>query len=156
MLANVAMFTGRGNNNGIGALGTIALVILGPLAAGIVQMAISRTREYEADRVGAEISGNPIALATALQKISGAAHRIPNMQAERNPASAHMFIINPLSGARMDNLFSTHPAVENRVAQLSALAQQMGQGGGTRRASSETADTGPWSAPRAGRSGPWG
>jgi heat shock protein HtpX len=155
MLANVAMFTGRGNNNGIGALGTIALVILAPLAAGIVQMAISRTREYEADRVGAEISGDPMALATALKKISGAAHRIPNMQAERNPASAHMFIINPLSGARMDNLFSTHPAVENRVAQLSALAQQMGGSGGRTSLASDSADAGPW-ASRPSNRGPWG
>jgi heat shock protein HtpX len=155
MLANVAMFTGRGNNNGIGALGTIALVILAPLAAGIVQMAISRTREYEADRVGAEISGDPMALATALQKISGAAHRIPNMEAERNPASAHMFIINPLSGARMDNLFSTHPAVENRVAQLSALAQQMGGSGGRASLASDPADAGPW-ASRPSNRGPWG
>ncbi|MET0687755.1 MAG: zinc metalloprotease HtpX [Methyloceanibacter sp.] len=155
MVANVAMFTGRGNNNGIGALGTIALVILAPLAAGIVQMAISRTREYEADRVGAEISGDPIALATALKKISGAALRIPNMEAERNPASAHMFIINPLSGARMDNLFSTHPAVENRVAQLSALAQQMGGSGGRTSLASDSADAGPW-ASRPSNRGPWG
>ena len=72
-------------------------------------MAISRTREYEADREGAEISGKPLSLASALQKIAGAAQRIPNMPAERNPASAHLFIVNPLSGARMDNLFSTHP-----------------------------------------------
>ena len=78
MVANVAMFSAaRGNNNGIGALGTIALVILAPLAAGIVQMAISRTREYEADRVGAEISGDPIALASALKKIAGAAAANP-------------------------------------------------------------------------------
>ena len=155
MVANVAMFTGRGNNNGMGALGTIALVILAPLAAGIVQMAISRTREYEADRVGAEISGDPMALAAALKKISGAAQRIPNMEAERNPASAHMFIINPLSGARMDNLFSTHPNVENRVAQLSALAQQMGGSGGRASLSSDSAETGPW-ASRPSNRGPWG
>ena len=84
-------------------------MILGPLAAGLVQMAISRTREYEADRAGAEISRQPLSLASALQKIAGAAEHIPNMPAERNPASAHLFIVNPLSGARMDNLFSTHP-----------------------------------------------
>jgi heat shock protein HtpX len=155
MLANVAMFSGARGNNNIGALGTIALVILAPLAAGIVQMAISRTREYEADRVGAEISGDPMALATALQKISGAAHRIPNMQAERNPASAHMFIINPLSGARMDNLFSTHPAVENRVAQLNALAQQMGGSGGRSSLAADSPDAGPWSS-RPSNRGPWG
>ncbi len=153
MLANVAMFTGRGNNNGIGALGTIALVILAPLAAGVVQMAISRTREFEADRVGAEISRDPMSLASALQKISGAAHRIPNMEAERNPASAHLFIVNPLSGARMDNLFSTHPNVENRVARLQALAQAMGEHG----APGGGADTsGPWAERRVAGRGPWG
>ena len=120
MLANFGFyFGGRSNgNNNIGFIGTLALLILGPLAAGLVQMAISRTREYAADREGAEISGKPLALASALQKIAGAAQRIPNMPAERNPASAHLFIVNPLSGARMDNLFSTHPDVENRVARV--------------------------------------
>ncbi len=120
MLANFGLyFGGRSNDSGnIGIVGTLLLVILGPLAAALVQMAISRTREYEADRAGAEISRRPLSLASALQKIAGAAHRIPNMPAERNPASAHLFIVNPLSGARMDNLFSTHPNVENRVARL--------------------------------------
>jgi heat shock protein HtpX len=127
------------------------LVILGPLAAGLVQMAISRTREYEADRAGAEISLHPLALAAALQKIAGAAHRIPNMPAERNPASAHLFIVNPLSGARMDNLFSTHPTVENRVARLQEMAREMGETGVPQEA-------GPWSEQRrvGGRGGPWG
>ena len=105
------------------------MLILGPLAAGLVQMAISRTREYAADRDGAEISGKPLALASALHKIAGAAQRIPNMPAERNPASAHLFIVNPLSGARMDNLFSTHPDVENRVAALQEMAREMGESG---------------------------
>jgi heat shock protein HtpX len=156
MLANFGLLFGggRNDNNPFGAIGLILMVFLAPLAAGLVQMAISRTREYAADRQGAEISGNPIALATALQKISGAAHRIPNMEAERNPASAHLFIVNPLSGARMDNLFSTHPNVENRVAQLTELARSMGRSGV--RASAETVDTGPWSAPRPGSRGPWG
>ena len=158
MLANFGfMFGGRGNdNNNIGFIGTLALLILGPLAAGLVQMAISRTREYEADREGAEISGKPLSLASALQKIAGAAQRIPNMEAERNPASAHLFIVNPLSGARMDNLFSTHPNVENRVARLQAIAGQMGESGPS--ASVERDAAGPWSAPQrrvAGR-GPWG
>jgi heat shock protein HtpX len=76
------------------------------------------------------------------------------MEAERNPASAHLFIVNPLSGARMDNLFSTHPNVENRVAQLTELARTMGRSGA--RASAEAVDSGPWSAPRAGNRGPWG
>src|SRR6185312_3094191 len=113
MLANFGFyFGGRSNSNGnIGLVGSLALLILGPLAAGLVQMAISRTREYAADEAGAEISHHPLALASALEKIASMAHRIPNMPAERNPASAHLFIVNPLSGARMDNLFSTHPNV---------------------------------------------
>jgi heat shock protein HtpX len=156
MLANFGLYFGRGGTNGnMGIVGTLMLVILGPLAAGMVQMAISRTREYEADKAGAEISRHPLALASALQKIAGAAHRIPNMQAERNPASAHLFIVNPLSGARMDNLFSTHPNVENRVARLQAMARAMGETGTSPAAAP---DQGPWSEPRraAGRGGPWG
>jgi heat shock protein HtpX len=158
MLANFGfMFGGRGNgNNNIGFIGTLALLILGPLAAGLVQMAISRTREYAADREGAEISRSPLSLASALRKIAGAAERIPNMQAERNPASAHLFIVNPLSGARMDNLFATHPDVENRVARLQELAREMGQGGTP--ASAAPSSAGPSSGQRrvAGRGDPWG
>jgi len=157
MLANFAMFFGGGNrdnNNPLGFVGVLLMVFLAPLAAGIVQMAISRTREYEADREGAEISGRPLWLASALQKISGAAKRIPNMEAERNPASAHLFIVNPLSGARMDNLFSTHPNVENRVARLTQLAHQMGELDTPSRARPEPGHSGPWSSPRATR-GPW-
>ena len=96
-----------------------------PLAAMLIQMTISRTREYSADRVGAEISGNPLALASALRKISAYASRIPMPSAERNPTSAPLFIINPLTGARMDNLFSTHPSVENRIRALEAMAADM-------------------------------
>jgi len=158
MLANFAFFFGgRGNgNNQVGFIGALALMILGPLAAGLVQMAISRTREYEADREGAEISGRPLWLASALEKIAGAAHQIPNMVAERNPASAHLFIVNPLSGARMDNLFSTHPSVENRVARLVAMAKAMGETGAMPPMASEPA--GPWSARQSARyrHGPWG
>jgi heat shock protein HtpX len=156
MLANFGfLMGGRNSNNNIGFIGTLALLILGPLAAGLVQMAISRTREYEADRAGAEISRRPLALASALQKISGAAHRIPNMEAERNPASAHLFIVNPLSGARIDNLFSTHPNVENRIAALQELAREMGEGSVPPSAATE--DAGPWQQRRAaGRRGPWG
>jgi len=129
MLANFGFYFGgnRNSNNGIGPIGTLLLVILGPLAAGLVQMAVSRGREYEADRGGAEISRQPLALASALRKIAGAAEHVPNPAAERNPASAHLFIVNPLSGARMDNLFSTHPDVENRIAQLNEIAQSMDQ-----------------------------
>jgi heat shock protein HtpX len=128
MLANFGLFFSgsRDSNHPLGAVGTILLVILAPIAAMIVQMAISRTREYEADRVGAAISGQPRALASALAKLSNAAHAIPNMEAEANPATAHMFIVNPLSGARMDNLFSTHPNPENRIAALMQLAEHIG------------------------------
>jgi len=157
MLANFGFyFGGRSNSNGnIGMVGSLALIILGPLAAGMVQMAISRNREYEADRAGAEISRQPLSLASALQKIAGAAQHIPNMPAERNPASAHLFIVNPLSGARMDNLFSTHPNVENRVARLQEMARDMGESGAP--ASTGSDASGPWSSERrvAGR-GPWG
>jgi heat shock protein HtpX len=127
MLANFAFFFGgnRDNNNPLGFVGILIAAIVAPLAALLVQMAVSRTREYSADRAGAEISGQPRALASALAKISNAAHRIPNMAAERNPASAHLFIVNPLSGARMDNLFSTHPATENRIAALLEMDAEM-------------------------------
>ncbi|WP_075291867.1 zinc metalloprotease HtpX [Pararhizobium arenae] len=127
MLGNFAFFfTGnRENNNPLGFIGTLVAIIVAPLAAMIVQMAISRTREYSADRRGAEICGKPLALASALAKIAGAAHRIPNQQAEHNPTTAPMFIINPLSGERMDNLFSTHPNTENRIAALQQMAQEM-------------------------------
>src|SRR5947207_3269380 len=114
MLGNFAFFFGgRDRNSPLGPLGTLLMIIVAPLAAMLVQMAISRTREYSADRGGALISGKPLALASALARISGAAHRIENDTAEANPATAHMFIINPLSGGRMDNLFSTHPSTEN-------------------------------------------
>ena len=160
MLANFGMFFGgRNDNNGAGIFGTLALVILAPLAAALVQMAISRTREYEADRIGAEISQRPLSLASALQKISRAAERTPNLPAEQNPASAHLFIVNPLSGARMDNLFSTHPNVENRIARLNELAQHLGQGDTGGRIASPSGPAGPWSSPEhrtASRRGPWG
>ncbi len=122
-------FGGRGNgNSSLGFLGSLGMLILAPMAAGLVQMAISRTREYQADALGAEICQRPLWLASALEKIAGAVKRIPNASAERAPASAHLFIINPLSGQRMDSLFSTHPATENRVARLRALAREWGQG----------------------------
>ena len=127
-LANFALFFGGGDDRERpgGIIGTLALMILAPMAAGLVQMAISRSREYEADRVGAEIAGDPQALASALQKIDGHARRIVNMTAERNPASGQLFIINPLAGRGADNLFSTHPATGNRVKALVALGLTMG------------------------------
>ncbi len=129
MLANFALFFG-GNRNAGGIIGTLALAILAPMAAGLVQMAISRTREYSADRAGAEISGHPIWLASALEKIENYAHRSRNDYAEANPATAHMFIINPLSGEGRDSLFSTHPATANRIAALRKLAQDINRANG--------------------------
>lgn len=125
MLGNFAFFFGgnRENNNPLGFIGVLVAMIVAPLAAMLVQMAISRTREYSADRRGAEICGNPLWLASALGKIARGAAHVPNEDAESNPATAHMFIINPLSGERMDNLFSTHPNTENRVAALQEMAQ---------------------------------
>jgi heat shock protein HtpX len=143
MLANFALFfggSGDNRNNPLGIIGTIAIVFLAPIAAMLVQMAISRAREYEADRVGAEIAGQPLWLARALENIQSSAQRIVNPEAERNPATAHLFIINPLTGHGMDNLFSTHPATENRVARLTAMAHGM--------------DGAAQEAPRQG--GPWG
>ena len=105
-------------------------------------------------------TGRPEWLASALRKLESAAHQIPNEAAERNPATAHMFIVNPLSGQRMDNLFSTHPSTENRVAALMELAQQMGQGGFhdggvSRRQAPSTPAYGPWGG-GSRRGGPWG
>ncbi|PWE18179.1 zinc metalloprotease HtpX [Marinicauda salina] len=138
-LANFALFFGGGRERG-GLLAGILIAILAPIAAALVQMAISRAREYEADRVGAEIAGQPMWLASALEKIERAARGTINADAERNPATAHMFIINPLNGQGADNLFSTHPATANRIARLREMA-----GAGAR------PPAGPW-----GHMGPWG
>jgi heat shock protein HtpX len=129
MLANFGLFFGSNRDNPLGAIGSILMVILAPMAAMLVQFAISRTREYGADRAGAEICGHPQWLASALQKIQARAERIDNVQAERNPASAHLFIINPLHGGSMDSLFSTHPSTENRVRALREMAARTGQSG---------------------------
>jgi heat shock protein HtpX len=155
MLGNFAFFFGgnRDNNNPLGFVGVLVAAIVAPLAAMLVQMAVSRTREYAADRRGAEISGRPSALASALAKISRSAHRVENVDAERNPATAHLFIINPLSGARMDNLFSTHPNTENRIAALRAMDAGMSgraAGGSVPR----TGSAGPWTTQQ--QRGPWG
>jgi heat shock protein HtpX len=133
-------------------------MIVAPLAAMLVQMAISRTREYAADRRGAQISGAPLSLASALDKIAHAAERIPNPAAERNPATAHLFIVNPLSGERMDNLFSTHPNTENRIAALQAMASEFGERRQPRAAATTSRagdDAGPWGR-RPENAGPWG
>jgi heat shock protein HtpX len=158
MLANFALFFGgRDNNNPMGFIGVLAMMILAPLGAMIVQMAISRTREYAADRMGAEICGQPTWLSTALVRIHEGARTIENVPAENNPATAHMFIINPLSGQRMDNLFSTHPDTGNRVAALEQLAREWGAGGRSTAGPEhrpKPAAAGPWTQPR--DKGPWG
>ncbi|MFN3936545.1 MAG: zinc metalloprotease HtpX [Gemmobacter sp.] len=135
MLANFALLFGGSRDRPMGVIGTIAMMILAPLAAALVQMAISRAREYEADRVGAEIVGQPMWLASALERIEALAQRIDNPAAERNPATAHMFIINPLHMHSHDRLFATHPSTANRVA---ALRQMAGQ------AVRPAASVGPW------------
>ncbi|HEV7227771.1 zinc metalloprotease HtpX [Brevundimonas sp.] len=161
-LANFALIFGGDRERPGGIVGTVALMLLAPMAAALVQMAISRSREYEADRVGAEIAGDPQALASALQKIETHARRIVNLTAERNPASAQLFIINPLAGKGADNLFSTHPATGNRVKALMELAQKMDM---PRRAAPAPIPAAVISAPWSGtsvpetpatRSGPWG
>ncbi|HKG75414.1 MAG TPA: zinc metalloprotease HtpX [Aestuariivirgaceae bacterium] len=146
MLANFAFFFGgRDRNSPLGPIGSIAMLVLAPLAAMLVQMAISRTREYAADRLGAAISGKPLSLASALRRISGAARQIPNQTAEANPATAHLFIVNPLSGSGFDNLFSTHPNPENRIAALEHMALEMQAQGASRYArQAGSASRGPW------------
>lgn len=122
MLANFAFFFGGSRNNPLGLVGTILMMILAPIAAMLVQMAISRSREYEADRIGAEICGRPLWLASALEKLERGARQIDNIAAENNPATAHLFIVNPLHAHSVDSLFSTHPNTANRVARLREMA----------------------------------
>ena len=167
MLGNFAMFFGgnRQNNNPVGFIGIIIAMIVAPFAAMIVQMAISRTREYAADRRGAQICGNPLWLASALNKIARGAKQIVNEDAERNPASAPLFIINPLSGRGADSLFSTHPATENRIAALEAMVQEFRQAQPAPQqgrpvqapAEDEVEDDrpSPWGRNGGGRKGPW-
>ncbi len=163
MIGQFGMFFGgnRDHNSGPGMIATIAMMILAPLGAMVVQMAISRTREYAADDLGARICGEPMWLASALVKIDNAARAVPNMDAERAPATAHMFIINPLSGQRWDNLFSTHPATENRVAELQRLAAAMGGRGNVMPNAGAPAGS-PWASggsrgsSRGPARGPWG
>jgi heat shock protein HtpX len=169
MLAQYLQFHtlfGGNRNNGGGAMSmitSIAAMLLAPMAAMLVQMAISRSREYQADRLGAQICGNPLWLASALDKINTYARQIENPTAEAAPATAHIFIINPLSGQGMDNLFSTHPNTENRIAELEALAQEMrvtdyrGGPAPSAPARGPSSASGPWSSsPPSGSRGPWG
>ncbi|MEM8852279.1 MAG: zinc metalloprotease HtpX [Pseudomonadota bacterium] len=153
MLANFAFLFGGNRNNPLGMVGLLLTMIIAPLAAMVVQMAISRTREYSADRLGGEICGQPLWLASALSKLERG-RSIPNEEAEAVPATAHMFIINPLSGARLDGLFSTHPNTAKRIALLREYAAEM-----QANPASLTGASGPWggsdtSGRRAG--GPWG
>ena len=124
MLANFAMFFGGRDSEGrsTNPIVGILVMIMAPIAASLIQMAISRAREFEADRGGAEISGDPRALASALQKIHNAAQGIPLETAERHPGTAQMMIMNPLSGGGLRGMFSTHPSTEERVARLLAMA----------------------------------
>ena len=127
MLAQFGMFFGGGRDsrdNPLGIIGVLAAAILAPLVAMMVQTAISRSREYEADRIGAAICGQPLWLASALAKIHNASLQIDNQRAEANPATAHMFIINPLHANAVNGLFRTHPSTEERIRRLQELAGQ--------------------------------
>lgn len=147
MLANFAMFFGafggndRDNNNPFGFIGVLLVAILAPIGAALVQMAISRTREYEADRIGAHICGQPLWLASALERLEQGAQRIDNPRAESNPASASMFIVNPLHARSVDGLFRTHPSTSDRVRRLRAMA---GETQAAASASSPQRPRGPW------------
>jgi len=149
MVAQFGGLFGRRDRNPLGGIGVLLAIIVAPLVAMVVQMAVSRSREYEADRLGAEIAGHPRGLANALQRLEAGRHAIPNASAEANPATAHLFIVNPLSGAGVDSLFSTHPSTENRVRALMELAGGM--------APRQPAAHGPWgaAAPRGGAGRPW-
>ncbi len=140
-LANFALFIG-GRREGGGLIGTLAIMFLAPMAAGLVQMAISRGREYEADRIGAEICGRPDWLASALAKISNGAARIQNKTAEMHPETGQLMIINPLSGRGADNLFSTHPATQNRIDRLMEMSGRARAD--APRTAVETPQRGPW------------
>jgi heat shock protein HtpX len=128
MLANFSLFFGsrRDSRAPLSPLAGLLVALAAPFAAMLVQMAISRSREYEADEGGARLSGHPLWLASALRKLE-ASRGVPNATAEAHPATAHMFIVNPLSGRGVDNLFITHPSTENRIARLEAIARQIGE-----------------------------
>ena len=140
MLAHMALFVrpgSSGSRSPLGAIGAIAAMILAPLAAMLVQMAISRSREYSADAEGARISGSPLGLADALETLGRAVERIPNKSAESNPATTHLFIVNPLRGSGLGQLFATHPPLEDRIARLRSMETGKISNSGRRR-------RGPW------------
>jgi heat shock protein HtpX len=151
MLASFALFFGGNRDHPAGVIGTIALMVLAPLAATLVQLAISRAREYEADRIGAEICGRPRDLAAALAKLEQGA-RIDNHAAENNPATAHLFIVNPLHAHRFDSLFATHPRTAERIERL--LAMEAGVAGGMPRPQGAARGSSVPVSRR--RAGPWG
>jgi len=141
MLANFAFFFGGvrsdRRDNPLGPIAGLIVLLFAPLAATMVQLAISRTREFAADKSGAELCGHPLWLASALGKLEQGARRIPNLQAESHPATAHIFIVNPLRpGSAMAGLFSTHPPIEERIRRLEAMAGEMGEAAAPHR--------GPW------------
>jgi len=139
MLANFALFFSNRERGGL--ISGFLIMIFAPMAAALVQTAISRSREYAADKRGAEICGNPMWLASALYKIDRGARTIVNRRAEQNPAMAHMYIMNPLAGRRGDRLFSTHPSTQNRIEALEKMAAEMT---GTKASLSSRSATGPW------------
>ena len=162
-LANMAMFAGLfGGSDGDrpNPIAALLIALLGPVAAGVVQMAVSRSREYQADRLGGMICGNPMWLASALRKIEQYARGIRNEPAEAAPATAHLFIINPLTGEGMDNLFSTHPNTQNRITALERLAAELGPGASRvpqRSSTYRSPAPGPWGGTASDRPrGPWG
>tara|TARA_B100001105_G_C22240062_1_gene377863 strand:+ start:1 stop:783 length:783 start_codon:yes stop_codon:yes gene_type:complete len=160
MLASFGGLMGGGRDSEgrplVNPIVAIAAMILAPMAAMLVQMAISRGREYEADRMGAEICGQPQWLASALAKLHAGTQQIHNEAAERNPATAHMYIANPLALAGgMSSLFSTHPPMEERIARLQAMG---GHSYAQPSPQASSAPRGPWGhpAPQTPRRGPWG
>ncbi len=123
MLARWAMFFGGNRNQKGGGLALIFSIILAPMAAAIIQFAVSRAREYEADKHGAWICGNPLWLAGALEKLGIGVRQHRNVYAEARPETASLYIVNPLAGGKRDNLFSTHPSLENRIQRLQEMAK---------------------------------
>lgn len=132
MLASMAQWAlifglGRGEDDeGPGVFATLLMVILAPLMATLIQLAVSRAREYDADEAGGRLCGQPEWLASALQKLEQGAHQLPMERAHQKPATAHLFIVNPLTATKVANLFSSHPPIQSRIERLEALARQMG------------------------------
>lgn len=155
MIANFTLFFGSGRRNSpLGGFGALLVAIAAPIAATLVQMAVSRSREYAADEIGSRLIGHPLWLASALRKLESVRGRFAMPSARAHPASAHIFIVNPLSGQGFDNLFLTHPTTANRIARLEALARELGEvpsigraqdnRGAAYRPDDQQAPSGPW------------